>query len=118
MIDVFIAVFVIAALIALIKWGGAILSFIHAKIRSWYYSQKYPIESEMFPIKALRFGDMLEINGVGICKFQGKLNGKYYIEAVKGTPFDGKAYLYANRDYIISNSTMLSNDKVEKWRKS
>ncbi len=116
MIDAALAVLFVSILLCVLKWGSFIASIIIRKIKPWIYSRKYPINSDTFPIKALKFGDLLEVKGVGTCKYQGKQEGKFYIEALHGKPFDSHSYLYADEDYFIRNCTMLSKGNIVKWQ--
>ncbi len=115
LIDRLLAVICLSFIIAIIKYGGGIISQLISKLRMWYYGRKYPQYSKTLPIRELKFGNIVRIKSKGLCKYHGKQNGLYYIEALEGYPFDGNSYYYAEENYLRENCDQLSNDKIIKW---
>lgn len=116
MVDTLLAILFVSIIVVIIKWGGAFLSFGWKKGRKKILDAKYPLQTDVFPIKALKFGDEMEIKDLGTCKFQGKNGDKYYIESTNGHFTNGLSYMYVDKDFLNSNCIRLFTKHVTKWQ--
>lgn len=115
MIDTLLTVFLVSIIMIIIKWGGAFLSYGWKRGREKMLETKYPLKTDVFPIKALAFGDEMEIKDLGTCKFQGKDKDKYYIESTEGDFSNKLSYMYVDKDFLMSNCIRLFTKHVTKW---
>lgn len=118
LIDVILALLLVGAIVAIVRFGGYGISQMITKIKKMIFGGKYPIQSSSFPFDHLKFGNLVEIKDVGTCKFLGKRDGKYYIETTTSTAsFDGEPYYYADKSFIEQNATKLMSSNGIKWEK-
>lgn len=118
MIDTILAIIAIAVLIAIFKFGGAIIEYFVNKVRGNILEKKYPLLTQDFPIDAMRRGDCVSISNLGEGMYRDKSDGKYYVECVKGKFADGSSYIYADKDFLNANCSKLYNKHVVKWQKN
>lgn len=117
-----LAVMLMGVIVIAIKYGGALVEMIYKKtkkrlleVKKRLLGVKYPVKSDRFPFKVLNFGDYIELrNGVKV-KYQGKSDGKYYIESNEGKPFKGEPYMYATADFLEDNAIKLYTPLIIKW---
>lgn len=116
MIDVALAILIIGVLVFLVRYGGYGISNMMYKIKKKSYDRKYPIQSSKFPLRCLKYGDQIELKDIGIYKYLGKQENKYYIESVSS---DGSnkdlPYIYADEFYLDQNAVKLMNKYCTKW---
>lgn len=116
-IDSLLAILMMSVIVAIVKYGGYVISLVFKRFRTGILNKKYPVLSESFPFSILRTGDVIVIKPDIEATYQAKRNGKYYLESTHGAPFEGEAYLYADRSYLERNGILIRNDRVIKWKK-
>lgn len=117
MIEMALAILILSAIIILFKYGVGVIGVGYNRLISWMQSMRYPISSDTVPIKAMSFGDVVILNDVTDCRYYGIKNGKHYLEAVKGEPFAGGSFVYADESFLADNVTMIRNRRVTKWKR-
>lgn len=104
----------------MLLWGlfSTVLAIIDLQISFVYDKfQKYPIQLEAFPLKNIKFGDIITLSDDVELKFYHFRGREAYLKVLKGRLFDDKRLVYVDKDYLCDNAVSLKNEYAIKWQK-
>ena len=113
-IDIVIAIFLLGIVIFTVKYAGAMIEILSAKLRN----RKYPLKKSVISPSDLKRNDIVTLTNYGDCQYDGYYGGAhlfYPVDDDAASKCDG--YIRLNKSQISDLATKVMTKDFLKWEK-